>query len=69
MVRLAAGGVSLVEALLPAACGSNQRLERIRAQVDRQPIEAGPMRRALAGRPAHPALVQLEAMLLQQWYR
>ena len=34
MVRKAVGQVSLVEALLPAAFGSNQRLERIRAQVD-----------------------------------
>ena len=40
MVRKAVGRVSLVEALLPAAFGSNQRLERIRAQVDWQPIEA-----------------------------
>jgi hypothetical protein len=39
MVRKAVGQVSLVEALLPAAYGSNQRLERIRAQVDWQPIE------------------------------
>jgi len=27
------------------------------------------MRRALTGRPAYPLLVQLQALLLQQWYR
>lgn len=32
-MRKAVGQVSLVEALLPASYGSNQRLERIRAQV------------------------------------
>ena len=67
MVRKAVGQVSLVEALLPAAFGSNQRLERIRAQVDWQPIEVllQPMRRAPTGRPAYPPLVQLKALLLQ----
>jgi IS5 family transposase len=71
MVRKAVGQVSLVEALLPAAYGSNQRLERIRTQVGWQPIEVllGPMRRAPTGRPAYPPLVQLKALLLQQWYR
>jgi transposase len=71
MVRKAVGQVSLVEALLPAAFGGNQRLERIRAQVDWPPIEAllQPMRRASTGRPAYPPLVQLKALLLQQWYR
>ena len=71
MVRKAVGQVSLAEALLPAAFGSNQRLERIGAQVDWQPIEVllQPMRRALTGRPAYPPLVQLKALLLQQWYR
>ncbi len=71
MVRKAVGQVSLVEALLPAAFGSNQRLERIRAQVDWAPIEVllQPMRRALTGRPAYPPLVQLKALLIQQWYR
>jgi hypothetical protein len=66
-VRKAVGQVSLVEALLPAAFGSNQRLERIRAQVDWAPIEVllQPMRRALTGRPAYPPLVQLKALLLQ----
>jgi IS5 family transposase len=65
------GQVSLVEALLPAAFGSNQRLERIRAQVDWVPIEVllQPMRPAPTGRPAYPPLVQLKALLLQQWYR
>ena len=59
--------MSLVEALLPAASGSNQRLEWIRAQVDWVPIEAllQPMRRAPTGRPAYPPLVQLKALLLQ----
>ena len=67
MVRKAVGQASLVEALLPAAFGSNQRLERIRVQVDWQPIEAllGPMRGAPTGRPAYPPLVQLKALLLQ----
>ncbi len=71
MVREAVGQVSLVEALLPATFGSNQRLERIGTQVDRVPIEAllQPMRRSPTGRPACPPLVQLEALLLQQWYR
>jgi IS5 family transposase len=71
MVRKAVGQVSLVEALLPAAYGSNQRLERIKAQVDWAPIETllQPMRKAPTGRPAYPPLVQLKALLLQQWYR
>ncbi len=71
MVRKAVGQVSLVEALLPAAFGSNLRLERVRAQVDWALIEATlqPMRRAPTGRPAYPPLVQLKALLLQQWYR
>ena len=71
VVRRAVGQVSLVEALLPATFGSNPRLERIRVQVDWQPIEAvlRPMRRAPTGRPAYPPLVQLKALLLQQWYR
>jgi hypothetical protein len=67
MVRKAVGQVSLVEALLPAAYGSNQRLERIKAQVDWAPIEVllQPMRKAPTGRPAYPPLVQLKALLLQ----
>ena len=67
MVRKVVGRVSLVEALLPAVFGSNQRLERIGAQVDWQPIEVllQPMRRAPTGRPAYPPLVQLKALLLQ----
>jgi IS5 family transposase len=71
MECLAVGQVSLVEALLPAAFGSNHRLERIRAQVDWAPIEVllQPMRRAPTGRPAYPPLLQLKALLLQQWYR
>lgn len=54
MECLAVGQVSLVEALLPATFGSNQRLERIRLQVDWQPIEVllQPMRKAPTGRPA-----------------
>jgi len=71
LVRQAIGQVSLVEARLPAAFGSKQRLERIRAQVDGQPIEAllQPVRRAPTGRPAYPPLVPLKALLHQQWYR
>jgi transposase, IS5 family len=71
MVRKAVGQVSLVEALLPAAFGSNQRLERITGQVDWVPIETllQSMRQAPTGRPAYPPLVQLKALLLQQWYR
>ena len=67
MECLAVGQASLVEALLPAAYRSNQGLERIRAQVDWQPIEAllQPMRRAPTGRPAYPPLVQLKVLLLQ----
>ena len=67
VVCLAVGQASLVEALLPAASGSNQRRERIRAQVNWQPIEATlqPMRRAPTGRPAYPPLEQLKALLLQ----
>jgi hypothetical protein len=55
---------SLVEALLPAAFGSIQRLERIRVQVDWRPIEAllQPLRRAPTGRPAYSPLVQLKAL-------
>lgn len=67
MVRKAMGQVSLVEALLPAAFGSNQRLERIAGQVEWASIETllQPMRRAPTGRPAYPRLVQLRALLLQ----
>jgi IS5 family transposase len=71
MVRKAVGQSSLVEALLPPAMGGNQRLERIAAQVDWQPIEVvlQRLRQARTGRPAYPPLVQLKALLLQQWYR
>ena len=71
MECLAVGQASLVDALLPAAYGGNHRPERIRVQVDWQPIETllQPMRKASTGRPACPPLVQLEALLLQQWYR
>lgn len=71
MVRKAVGQASLVEALLPAAFGSNRRLERIGAQVEWAPIEVllQPLRRAPTGRPAYLPLVQLKALLLQQWYR
>ena len=67
MECLAVGQVSLVAALLPAAFGSNQRLERIRAQVDWVPVEMllQPMRKAPPGRPACPPLVQFKALLLQ----
>jgi hypothetical protein len=57
MVRKAVGQVSLVEILLTTAYGSNQHPARIRAQVDRQPIEAvlQPMRRAQRLGPCVPA--------------
>jgi transposase, IS5 family len=71
MVRKAVGQVSLVEALLPPAAGNNQRLERIAGQVDWRPLETllQRLRQARTGRPAYPPLVQLKALLLQQWYR
>ena len=72
MVRKAVGQVSLVEALLPAAFGSNQRLERIRAQVD----WAADRGAAAADAPGADGAACLPAagpaqgaMLLQQWYR
>ena len=59
--------MSLVEALLLAAYGSNQRQERIGTQVDWHPIKMllQPMRKAPTGRPAYTLLVQLKALLLQ----
>jgi hypothetical protein len=71
MECLAVDQLSLVKALLPTAFRGNQRVGRIGPQVDWQPAEAvlQPMRRALTGRPAYPPLVQLKALLLQQWYR
>src|SRR5918996_599116 len=71
MVRKAVGQASLAEALLPTTVGSNKRLERIAEQVDWAPIEAvlQRLRQARTGRPAYPPLVQLKALLLQQWYR
>jgi transposase len=56
---------------MPASFASNQRLEPIRTQVDWQPIEMflQSMRRRPTGRPDYPQLVQLEALLLQQWHR
>ena len=70
-MRKAVGQVSLVEALLPMALGSNQWLERTMSQIDWAPVETllQPMRRAPTGCPAYPPLVQLKALLLQQWYR
>jgi hypothetical protein len=66
---LAVGPLSLVEALLPAAFGSNQRLERYKAQVDWAQVDwaqvealPGSMRRAPTGRPAYPPLLQLKAL-------
>ncbi|WP_191058879.1 hypothetical protein [Geminicoccus harenae] len=60
-----------MEAVLPAAFGSNRRLERIWTQADWVRIEAPlqPMYEALVGHPACPLLVQPKALLLQQWYR
>ena len=69
---LAVGELSLVEALLPASLGGNQRLERIKAQVDWAQVNSalvealpGSMCRAPTGRPAYPPLVQLKALPLQ----
>ena len=61
---------SLIDALLPAGFGRNERLERIAALIDWRRVEqllrvlhAGP-----TGRPPYAPLAMLKALLLQQWY-
>jgi IS5 family transposase len=64
------GQGSLAEALLPAAAGSNRRLERIVGLIDWAPMERllAPLR-APTGRPGYPPLALLRALLLAQWYQ
>jgi transposase, IS5 family len=61
---------SLVEALLPAGFGRNERLERISGLIDWAPLEAlvSQIRPGKEGRPPYEPLAMLKALLLQQWY-
>jgi transposase, IS5 family len=61
---------SMIDALLPAGFGRNERLERIAVLIDWRRMEqllrvlhAGP-----TGRPPYAPLAMLKALLLQQWY-
>jgi IS5 family transposase len=68
--RVAMGQGSLAEALLPAALGSNHRLEGIASLLDWAAVEvvlAG-LRSGERGAPPYPAVLMFRALLLQQWY-
>ena len=62
--------VSLVEVLLPAGFGRNERLERITRLIDWAPLErlVGPIHSGETGRPPYEPLSMFKALLLQQWY-
>lgn len=61
---------SLVEALLPAGFGRNERLERITGLIDWGPLErlVAPLRSGEMGRPPYDPLAMFKGLLLQQWY-
>ena len=64
------GRPSLVEGLLPERLGRNERLERIHAAIDWEPLAGvlAEIHSAPAGRPAYPPLTMLKLALLQQWH-
>src|SRR5512141_2295260 len=64
------GQDSFIDALLPAGVGRNERLERIAALIDWEPIGrlvAG-VRDGETGRPPYDPLAMFKALLLAQWY-
>lgn len=62
--------LGFVEALLDPRLGSNERLSRIEALIDWDPIaeRARAVREARTGRPPYPALAMLKALYLQAMY-
>ena len=64
------GQVSMIEALLPAGFGRNERLERIASLVDwpRLGNILAAVRPGETGRRPYEALSLFKALLLQQWY-
>lgn len=64
------GQDSFIEALLPAGFGRNERLERIAALIDWEPIGrlVASVRGAETGRPPYDPLGMFKALLLAQWY-
>lgn len=61
---------SMIEALLPAGFGRNERLERISGLIDWGRLERllGGLRPGQTGRPPYAPLSMFKALLLQQWY-
>jgi transposase, IS5 family len=61
---------SMIDALLPAGFGRNERLERIAVLIDWRRVEQllGVLHAGPTGRPPYAPLAMLKALLLQQWY-
>ena len=61
---------SLIEALLPAGFGRNERLERIAGLLDWEPLGrlVSRVRPGETGRPPYEPLAMFKALLLAQWY-
>lgn len=61
---------SLIDALLPAGFGRNERLERIAGLIDWAPIDGlvSGVRSGETGRPPYSPLTMFKALLLAQWY-
>jgi IS5 family transposase len=61
---------SLIEALLPAGFGRNERLERIAGLIDWEPVGrlVSSVRPGETGRPPYEPLAMFKALLLAQWY-
>ena len=64
------GERSLVAAWLPEELGRDERLERITALVDWEPLAAlvAEIYSSPEGRPSYPPLMLVKALLLQEWY-
>ena len=62
--------VSLIDALLPAGFGRNERLERIAELIDWAPMArlVATVRPGETGRPPYEPLTMFRALLLAQWY-
>ena len=62
--------VSLIDALLPAGFGRNERLERIAGLIDWKPVGrlVSGVRPGETGRPPYEPLAMFKALLLAQWY-
>lgn len=61
---------SLIDVLLPAGFGRNERLERIREMIDWAPIARllAQVRSGETGRPPYEPVAMFKALLLAQWY-